>query len=125
MDLQTFKDNYKKDFYTTYVADSINYFKDGFFYYKAKELMEKYKEEIKNYSEGAMTLKSLTDEIKKLVFSNEDYFRENFENFNYEDRRNFIVYCWVKTRLKNNKKTIGIVDKPFPKKRRNSFKVVW
>ena len=44
MDLQTFKDNYKKDFHTTYVVDSITYFKDGFFYYKAKELMEKYKE---------------------------------------------------------------------------------
>lgn len=125
MDLQTFKDNYKKDFYTTYVADSVTYYKDGFFYYKAKELMEKYKEEIKDYSEGSMTLKSLTDEIKKLIYSNEGYFRETFENFNYEDRPNFIVYCWVKTRLKNIKKTMGIVAKPFPKKRRNSFKVVW
>ena len=125
MDLEMFKFYYKTDFYMFYISEYIERVKDGFFYYKSLELLEKYKEEIQLYFEDSINYKQFSNELFELIFKEKDYFKFTFKDFDYNKKRNFLTYCWIKVRLKNIKKAFGIIAKPFPKKKRNSHKVTW
>nr|DAS39948.1 MAG TPA: hypothetical protein [Caudoviricetes sp.] len=120
-----FKSYYKTDFYMFYISEYIERVKDGFFYYKSLELLEKYKEEIQLYFEDSINYKQFSNELFELIFKEKDYFKFTFKDFDYNKKRNFLTYCWIKVRLKNIKKAFGIIAKPFPKKKRNSHKVTW
>ena len=46
MDIKLFKSSYKPDFFVTYSTDYNHRVKDGFFYYKGLELLERNREDV-------------------------------------------------------------------------------
>ena len=114
MDIKLFKSSYKPDFFVTYSTDYNHRVKDGFFYYKGLELLERNRDDV-------------------VFFFNEElsyeYFKTTFNKFDYNKKRNFITYCWIKVRLKKIRKLRSDFRKPNPvpgpAKKKKRFKVVW
>mgnify|MGYP000879716569 FL=1 len=78
MDLKTFEKFYKSDFNVCYVADYKKKVKDGFYYYKAVEIIEKNKNDILFFSKSRMTWETLCAEFDALFKLNKKYFKNNF-----------------------------------------------
>lgn len=129
MDIKLFKDSYRTDFFITYSTDYIRRVKDGFFYYKALELMDINREDIVFFFKKELTYDFFQKEFKVLYDKNAEYFKSTFNKFDYYKKRNFLTYCWVKVRINKIKKLRKDFSKskpiPAPTKKKKRFKVVW
>lgn len=129
MDIKLFKSSYKPDFFVTYSTDYNHRVKDGFFYYKGLELLERNREDVIFFFNEELSYEFFQKEFKTLYNRNPEYFKTTFNKFDYNKKRNFITYCWIKVRLKKIRKLRSDFRKPNsvpgPAKKKKRFKVVW
>lgn len=129
MDIKLFKSSYKPDFFVTYSTDYNHRVKDGFFYYKGLELLERNRDDVVFFFNEELSYEFFQKEFKTLYDRNPEYFKTTFNKFDYNKKRNFITYCWIKVRLKKIRKLRSDFRKPNPvpgpAKKKKRFKVVW
>ena len=99
MDLSVFNSTFNKEFRKNFAENKKLKVKDGFFYYKIVELIEKNRKDVVLFFERKVSYETFRDEILELVSRNRDFFSNSFPEVNFEDRGCLTVYAWVKTRI--------------------------
>lgn len=99
MDLSVFNSTFNKEFRKNFAENKKLKVKDGFFYYKTVELIEKNRKDVILFFERKVSYETFRDEILELVSRNRDFFSNSFPEVNFEDRGCLTVYAWVKTRI--------------------------
>lgn len=110
MDLSVFNSTFNKEFRRNFTEGKKLKVKDGFFYYRTIELIEKYRKEIPLFFDRKVGFETFRDEIVRLVLGNRDFFNESFPEVNFDDRENLTIYSWVKVRVEYAKSVIDKIE---------------